>query len=120
MAKTRTQFVCQNCGRITAAFVGKCPQCGQFGTMVEQMVATSTGSRGGKSTAPGRYTTAPIKLKDVKHDGLVRKTLTNKEFGRVLGGGIVPGSLVLIGGDPGIGKSTILLHQPVYVNFDTC
>ncbi len=115
MAKTRTQFVCQNCGRITAAFVGKCPQCGQFGTMVEQMVATSSGSSGGKSTAPGRYTTAPIKLKDVKHDGLVRKTLTNKEFGRVLGGGIVPGSLVLIGGDPGIGKSTILLQVAVEV-----
>ncbi|HET6444282.1 MAG TPA: DNA repair protein RadA [candidate division Zixibacteria bacterium] len=115
MAKSHTQFVCQQCGRITAAFVGKCPKCGEFGTMVEQLVqSTSTSSKQARTRRTGLVST-PVRLKDIQKDSLTRTILPMEEFSRVLGGGIVPGSLVLIGGDPGIGKSTVLLQVSVLV-----
>jgi len=86
--------------------MGRCPGCGQWNTMVEQIdesTKTSTGLR----QAPGG---APLRLKDVEIGELERLALPMKEFSRVLGGGIVPGSLILVGGDPGIGKSTLLLQ----------
>ncbi len=113
MPKTHTQFVCQQCGRITAAYVGKCPKCGEFGTMVEQVMQPSSGRRGEAQATRGAYSSTPVRLRDVEPDGLIRMPLPMEEFSRVLGGGIVPGSLVLIGGDPGIGKSTVLLQVSV-------
>jgi DNA repair protein RadA/Sms len=113
MPKTHTQFVCQQCGRITAAYVGKCPKCGEFGTMVEQVMRPASGSRGKVQATRGVYSSTPVRLADVEPDGLTRIPLPMEEFSRVLGGGIVPGSLVLIGGDPGIGKSTVLLQVSV-------
>jgi len=109
MAKSHSQYVCQRCGRITAAYVGKCPQCGEFGSMVEQVVAPASSGSGVKRHFAG-HKSKPERLVDVKSDGIVRLPLPLPEFSRVLGGGIVPGSLTLVGGDPGIGKSTLLLQ----------
>ena len=106
MAKTRTQFVCQQCGSTSPKWMGRCPDCGEWNTLVETIVES-------KERSPLSYAaprSKPQRLSEVTTDGLQRVPLPMPEFSRVLGGGIVPGSLVLIGGDPGIGKSTLLLQ----------
>ena len=107
MAKTKTQWVCQNCGRVTLREMGKCPQCGEFNSMLEVVVAepSKRGERRSVTT-----TSRPLKLSEIEGDADARLHLPIEEFARVLGGGIVPGSVVLVGGDPGIGKSTLLLQ----------
>ena len=110
MAKTHTRFVCQECGRVAASYMGKCPQCGSFNSMVEEVihdepVAKNTSVRG----LTGRSTPRPIG--EISSDSEDRIHLPIGEFARVLGGGIVPGSIVLVGGDPGIGKSTLMLQM---------
>jgi DNA repair protein RadA/Sms len=109
MSKTHSRYVCQQCGRVSAGFMGKCPQCGSFNSMVEEIVVDEP--LGGK-TAPrglsGRST--PHRLSDVSGDSEERIPVPIGEFSRVLGGGLVPGSIVLVGGDPGIGKSTLMLQ----------
>ena len=108
MAKTRSRYVCSNCGRVTAAYVGKCPKCGEFNTMEEEvLVAEAPASQ--RNRRAGQSDSQPQRLAEITADGFERLPLPLPEFGRVLGGGIVPGSLVLVGGDPGIGKSTLLL-----------
>jgi DNA repair protein RadA/Sms len=109
MAKVKTRFVCQACGRTTPRYLGRCPQCGEFGTMVEQIVETASDARSVRRTTSGPVS-APRRLREIVADGVDRLSLPLEEFARVLGGGIVPGSLVLVGGDPGIGKSTLLLE----------
>ncbi|HLE73359.1 MAG TPA: DNA repair protein RadA [Anaerolineales bacterium] len=112
MAKTLTRFVCQSCGRAAAKPLGRCPSCGEWNTYVEEVVA-GTGSRRAASngTRPGA---APRPLTQVKGGTEAdRLPLSIGEFARVLGGGIVPGSLILLGGDPGIGKSTLLLQTAI-------
>ena len=106
MAKTRTQFVCQQCGSTSPKWMGRCPDCGEWNTLVETIVES-------KARSPLSYAvprSKPQRLSEVTSDGLERVQLPMPEFSRVLGGGIVPGSLVLVGGDPGIGKSTLLLQ----------
>ena len=106
MAKPRTQFVCQQCGSTSPKWMGRCPDCGAWNTLVETIVES-------KERSPLSYTgprSKPQRLSEVTTDGLARVQLSMPEFSRVLGGGIVPGSLVLVGGDPGIGKSTLLLQ----------
>ena len=116
MAKKHSQYVCQNCGRVTAAYMGKCPKCGEFGTMVEKVLAAeTTGTAVKHARAIGRPDTKPVRLAEVTADGFDRLKLPLVEFSRVLGGGIVPGSLILVGGDPGIGKSTLLLDVAALV-----
>ena len=110
MAKTHTRYVCQECGRVAASYMGKCPQCGSFNSMVEEVVhdepvAKNTAVRG----LTGR--SAPRAIGDISSDAEDRINLPIGEFARVLGGGIVPGSIVLVGGDPGIGKSTLMLQM---------
>ena len=110
MAKTHTRYVCQECGRVAASYMGKCPQCGSFNSMVEEViheepVAKSTSVRG----LTGR--SSPRSIGDISGDAEDRINLPIGEFARVLGGGIVPGSIVLVGGDPGIGKSTLMLQM---------
>ena len=108
MAKRQTQYVCQSCGRTTPVYMGRCPRCGEFDTMVEQLIESESAASGRKS---GSLTTSrPVRLREVEADGLDRLALPVQEFSRVLGGGLVPGSLILVGGDPGIGKSTLLLE----------
>ena len=110
MAKTHTRYVCQECGRVAASYMGKCPQCGSFNSMVEEVihdepVAKNSSVRG----LTGR--SSPRSIGDISSDAEDRINLPIGEFARVLGGGIVPGSIVLVGGDPGIGKSTLMLQM---------
>jgi DNA repair protein RadA/Sms len=104
MAKLKTQYVCQQCGRTAAKPLGHCPQCGEWNSMVEEVVEARPNS---SATVYGQ---APIRLDQIETGNDDRLPLGIAEFARVLGGGVVPGSLVLIGGDPGIGKSTLLLQ----------
>src|SRR3990172_252836 len=109
MPKTHTQYVCQQCGRRSARDMGRCPQCGAWNSMVEEVVAPAA------ARAPGAGRgllggSAPLRLAEIGEDAEERLPLPIGEFARVLGGGVVPGSIVLIGGDPGIGKSTLLLQ----------
>ena len=104
MAKIRTKFVCDRCGAESLKWMGRCPECGEWNTLVEFTESTSTARSVAKSSA------APVLLRDVPLEALDRIRVPIGEMDRVLGGGIVPGSVVLIGGDPGIGKSTLLLQ----------
>lgn len=113
MAKQRTQYVCQACGRTTPAFMGRCPRCGEFDTMIEEIIIVESPDAGPKSRLS--VNSVPQRLSDVTAEGVERLHLLSEEFSRVLGGGIVPGSLVLVGGDPGIGKSTLLLEVAAQV-----
>jgi DNA repair protein RadA/Sms len=109
LAKLKTKFVCQDCGYESAKWLGKCPGCQNWNTMVEEIEMTGKQSRhtfSGVTTAGSK----PQKITEIKSQKEPRIATKSKEFNRVLGGGIVAGSLVLIGGDPGIGKSTLLLQ----------
>ena len=105
--KTITQFVCQQCGGTQLKWMGRCPDCGEWNSFVE-VVESKAGAKERSSSLLPRA--VPTKLKDVKTDGLDRLPMPMQEFSRVLGGGIVPGCLVLVSGDPGIGKSTLLMQ----------
>ncbi|MBN1937567.1 MAG: AAA family ATPase, partial [Anaerolineae bacterium] len=104
----KTRFVCQNCGSVQSKWIGRCPDCGEWNTLTETIVE-ETRSTTTSSTAFVTPST-PRRLGDIRADELERIPVPLAEFSRVLGGGIVPGSMVLIGGDPGIGKSTLLLQ----------
>jgi DNA repair protein RadA/Sms len=108
MAKQQIRYVCDNCGRITPRSMGKCPKCGEFGTMQEKIIQPDAPVNQKKRISA--TASEPRRLSDVEADRFERLGLSMVEFSRVLGGGIVPGSLVLLGGDPGIGKSTLLLQ----------
>ncbi len=105
MPKERTVFYCQECGSQSPRWMGRCPDCGLWNTLVEEPVTPPTTA---VSSTPGRGTPQPLSAVTSSSE---RRILTGwNEFDRVLGGGVVPGSMVLIGGDPGIGKSTLLLQ----------
>jgi DNA repair protein RadA/Sms len=109
VAKTQTYYVCQNCGKKSLRYMGKCPSCGEWNTMQEitEQPEPKASSRG---VTPAGLRSAPQRLREVSTDQGARFPVPVEEFSRVLGGGIVPGSVILIGGEPGIGKSTILLQ----------
>ena len=104
MVKSKTEYVCQQCGRRAAKALGRCPQCGAWNSMVAEVVTPKRG-RG-----PKVETSKPMRVMEIAGEDEDRIPLPITEFARVLGGGVVPGSVVLIGGDPGIGKSTLLLQ----------
>jgi DNA repair protein RadA/Sms len=108
MAKTQVFYECQNCGRKSPRYMGKCPACGEFNTMIEVIDQPEPAKSAAKSA--GLQRSKPQKLADVSTDSGDRYTVPVGELARVLGGGLVPGSIVLVGGDPGIGKSTLLLQ----------
>jgi len=110
MAKTQTRYVCQECGRVAASYMGKCPQCGSFNSMLEEVVHDES-SKKTKAVRGLTGRSVPRPISDVTAEAEDRIHLPIGEFARVLGGGIVPGSIVLIGGDPGIGKSTLTLQM---------
>ncbi|HSB38128.1 MAG TPA: DNA repair protein RadA [Gaiellaceae bacterium] len=99
MTKAATQFACTDCGYSAGRWFGKCPQCGEFGTLVEESEAPT----------PGHAPRPTLRLVDVKAEEAERIPTGVPELDRVLGGGLVPASLVLVGGEPGVGKSTLLL-----------
>lgn len=108
MAKARTLFVCQDCGNESPKWLGRCPACGAWNTMVEEIQTAPAGRPG---LSPGLSSTdGPVRISAVQVEDAPRLQTGYAELDRVLGGGIVPGSFVLVGGDPGIGKSTILLQ----------
>ena len=105
----RTRFVCQSCGTQAAKWVGRCQGCQAWGTVVEE-TAVDTSKRPGRSAFGSLSAGRPQRLTDVDATTICRRSTGLTELDRVLGGGLVPGSLVLVGGDPGIGKSTLLLQ----------
>ena len=105
--KTKTVFTCQNCGSQSAKWLGKCPDCNSWNSFVEEDYS-APGNKSKERTA--LYKDEPVLLKDVEISEAVRIKTRISELDRVLGGGIVPGSVILIGGDPGVGKSTISLQ----------
>ena len=113
MSKTHTRFVCQQCGRVSATYMGKCPQCGSFNSMVEEVVHDEPVNKGPSGVRGLTGRSQPLPIGEVGGEAEDRIALPMQEFARVLGGGIVPGSVVLVGGDPGIGKSTLLLQMAV-------
>jgi len=106
--KAKTVYVCQNCGAKESKWVGKCSTCGEWNSFVEEVEVATKGSR--KSVAVGGGFTRPLKLSEVKTNADERVDTGDGEFNRVLGGGLVPGSMILLGGEPGIGKSTLVLQ----------
>ena len=111
MAKEKKLFYCKECGAETGKWQGQCPGCGEWNTLVEAPVIKTAA---GKTKAAVPVSGAePTRMKDIAIEGEQRLLTGIKELDRVLGGGIVAGSLVLVGGDPGIGKSTLLLPDPV-------
>ena len=125
MAKDKIAFVCSNCGQESAKWMGKCPSCGQWNTFKEIRIAADSGSQaaknagmtmrhGGAATMFGgqhsEHDAAPMKLRDISAIDEPRIDMRDEELNRVLGGGMVPGSITLLGGEPGIGKSTLTLQ----------
>lgn len=106
MAKQSTVFVCSNCGNESSKWFGKCPACNEWNTCYEEKLTTKSGS--GKSNS--KRAVSPVKLNEVKKQDIVRTSTGFAELDRVLGGGLVKGALTLVGGEPGIGKSTLILQ----------
>lgn len=119
MAKTKTAFFCQNCGTQYAKWVGQCSACKEWNTVVEEVVQKED-KRGWKaSSVSDKKANKPLRVSEITHESELRLDTQDQEFNRVLGGGLVPGSLTLLGGEPGIGKSTLLLQIALKLPFKT-
>jgi len=110
MAKTKTVFFCKECGNESPKWIGHCPGCGAWNSYVEESVVVGKDSKSDKNAIVAETKSKPINVKDISSAKEVRIDLECEELNRVLGGGLVPGSLILLGGEPGIGKSTLLLQ----------
>ncbi len=110
MAKKKTVYFCQNCGVSSPKWIGHCPSCNEWNTYVEEVVSGTTK----KSSSPGSSGPLPELISEISLSGETRLLTQSREFNRVLGGGIVPGSVILIGGEPGIGKSTLALQAAMH------
>ena len=118
MAKDKIAYVCSNCGQESPKWIGKCPACGQWNTFKEIRVAGDTGSQAARSAAAsvrsgqtvGTRSNKALRLREISSKDDPRIDMHDAELNRVLGGGLVPGSIVLLGGEPGIGKSTLSLQ----------
>ncbi|GAB3662300.1 DNA repair protein RadA [Echinicola sediminis] len=112
MPKIKTAFFCQNCGAQSPKWVGKCPGCGEWNTYVEEVIHKEENGRGSwkQGSEKSKRTNSPRRLHEINYEEHPRLVTKDAELDRVLGGGIVPGSLTLIGGEPGIGKSTLMLQ----------
>ncbi|CAH1855314.1 DNA repair protein RadA [Convivina intestini] len=109
MAKARTQFICSQCGFNSARYLGRCPNCGQWGTFVEEKIQPENTNRKARVGLDGRAAKVE-KINEISLENTPKVATQLQELNRVLGGGVVAGTLILIGGDPGIGKSTLLLQ----------
>ena len=116
MAKSKTVFYCQSCGYESAKWLGKCPSCNSWNTFAEEIVTKQENTKNEWRSEPGKQRqNKPRKLDEIEISDNIRWNSDDQELNRVLGGGVVPGSLVLIGGEPGIGKSTLMLQAGLRV-----
>jgi DNA repair protein RadA/Sms len=119
MAKTKTAYFCQNCGTQFAKWVGQCTACKQWNTVVEEVIQKEEKS-GWKTSRDLREKIAkPLRVSEINTERELRLDVYDQEFNRVLGGGLVPGSMVLLGGEPGVGKSTLLLQIALKLPYKT-
>ena len=121
MAKDKIAYVCSNCGQESAKWIGKCPSCGQWNTFKEIRIANDTGAMAAKNAAHAVRSSItnknkPLFLHEISAKDEPRIDMHDDELNRVLGGGLVPGSIVLLGGEPGIGKSTLTLQTILHMN----
>ncbi len=116
MAKTQTTYFCQNCGNQSSKWLGKCPACGEWNTYQEEVVSRKDDKKGGYQKP--EKSARPVAVQNISSKKENRLDTQSDELNRVLGGGMVAGSIVLIGGEPGIGKSTLMLQ--VALNMDNC
>jgi DNA repair protein RadA/Sms len=110
MAKLKSVYYCSNCGYESPKWMGKCPSCGEWSTFVEELIRKDGGSRQEDTRSFEGVKSQPLTLKEIRADEEPRIDMQDVELNRVLGGGLVPASVVLIGGEPGIGKSTLVLQ----------
>ena len=115
MAKTKTSFFCQNCGTQYAKWVGKCTACNEWNTIVEEVIQKEE-KRNWKQTSPTKRVSKALKINEISINEEDRIDTKNNELNRVLGGGLVKGSMTLLGGEPGIGKSTLLLQVALSIS----
>jgi DNA repair protein RadA/Sms len=113
MAKTKTTYFCQNCGAQSAKWIGKCPSCNEWNTYVEEVVSKGEEKTPGIASTSAQRASKPQLVSEISLSEQHRIAVYDKELARVLGGGLVPGSLTLFGGEPGIGKSTLMLQIAV-------
>lgn len=116
MPATRTAFYCQNCGAQSPKWIGKCPSCGEWNTYVEEVIAKEQKQTGWRKKQKKLSEEGPMKIGDIEPSSQKRIRTHDEELNRTLGGGIVPGSIVLLGGEPGFGKSTLLLQFALHLN----
>lgn len=119
MAKTKTTFFCQNCGTQHAKWVGQCSGCKEWNTVVEEVIQKEEKSSWKTPTNTAKVVSKPLKVNEISTEKELRLNTFDLEFNRVLGGGLVPGSLTLLGGEPGIGKSTLLLQIALKLPYKT-
>ncbi len=124
MAKTKTRYFCKNCGYESAKWVGNCPSCKEWNTFIEEVISKQSSVVPTWESSGSTHHSVPKTLAEIDPKETPRIITVDKELNRVLGGGIIPGSLILIGGEPGIGKSTLMLqislslksHKVLYVS----
>lgn len=119
MSKVKTTFFCQNCGAQYAKWQGQCNSCKEWNTIAEEIIQKEEKTSWKPSTSESKRVSKPLKVKEIDSAQEVRMDTTDGELNRVLGGGIVPGSLILLGGEPGIGKSTLLLQISLKLPYKT-
>ncbi len=119
MAKTKTAFFCQNCGTQYAKWAGQCSACKEWNTIVEELIQKEDKSSWKTKVNGSTKASKPLSIAEISTDKEERLDVKDQEFNRVLGGGLVPGSLVLLGGEPGIGKSTLLLQIALKLPYKT-
>jgi DNA repair protein RadA/Sms len=119
MTKTKTAFFCQNCGTQYAKWVGQCSACKEWNTVVEEVVQKEEKSSWKTPSNTAKQIAKPLRVNEISTEKEIRLNTFDLEFNRVLGGGLVPGSLTLLGGEPGIGKSTLLLQIALKLPYKT-
>ena len=119
MSKLKTTFFCQNCGAQYSKWQGQCNSCKEWNTIAEEIIQKEEKSNWKPSDTPSKRVSKPLKINEIDSTQEVRMDTTDGELNRVLGGGIVPGSLILLGGEPGIGKSTLLLQISLQLPYKT-
>jgi len=119
MAKTKTTFFCQHCGAQYAKWIGQCTSCRKWNTIVEEVIEKAAKTPDWKGDSEPRRSAVPLRLSEIDSDLEMRISTADRELDQVLGGGLVPGSLTLMGGEPGIGKSTLMLQTALKMPLKT-